>query len=324
MAETLRIDSWKLRDSNFSPDFPTNGQKAEEFYSMGGGQEKIDGVIGITTDVLISFLKATGPIKIAGYPGEYGDKTAIIDLEYQVEKAYIEQGIKKGDRKSVLNDLAKEILKKVFELNNADRLKLAKIIFQDLDEKDIQLYFKNANLQNQVEKAEWSGTVDKNWQSDFLMLVDANMASYKSDYFIKRSVDYTVDFSGETPEAVLKITYNHTAEQKDWMTRDYLSYLRVYLPIGAWFVSGKNFDNPRFGEDLGKKYFGSLVSVPLGTSKTVEIRYLFPINLKNKLYKLKIQKQSGVKDIPYVVNTVNGEIEKSISLILNKDEIVSF
>jgi hypothetical protein len=330
MRETLRIGSWKLRDSNYSPDFPTNARKAEEFYLMGGGQEKIDGIIGITADVLISFLKATGPIQIPGYPGEYGDKNAIISLEYQVEKAYLEQGIEKGDRKSVMNDLAKEIIKKVFAFNNTERLQLSKIIFSDLDEKNIQLYFKNSSLQNQVEKAGWSGALDKNWEYDFLMPVDANLGAFKSDYFIKRSVEYNVDFSRETPEAILKITYNHTATQKDWMTRDYLTYLRVYLPNGAWFISGKNFDGPRFGEDPsaaadgGKKYVGALVKVPLGTSKTVEIRYSLPRELKNKPYQLKIQKQSGTNDTFYTVNFQNENKNKSTSLTLDKDEIVSF
>jgi len=38
MKETLHIDSWKLRDSNYSPDFLINAKQAEQFYHMGNGQ----------------------------------------------------------------------------------------------------------------------------------------------------------------------------------------------------------------------------------------------------------------------------------------------
>src|SRR3989344_4137881 len=35
MRETLRINSWKLRDSNYSPDFHENAKWAETFYQLG-------------------------------------------------------------------------------------------------------------------------------------------------------------------------------------------------------------------------------------------------------------------------------------------------
>lgn len=322
IKETMRTNSWKMRDSNFSPDFSENAKMAEEFYRLGGGEEKLDGVVAITTDVLTSFLKITGPIQLPDYPGTYADKNAIIALEYQVEKAYADQGIEKENRKSIMDELAEEIISKVFQFKIKDKIKLAQIILEDLKNKDIQIYFKDPKIQNQLEKTDWSGIVDKNWQDDFLMIVDANLGSYKSDYYVKRSVEYFVNFSGGMPEAVLKITYNHTAEQKDWMTKDYQTYLRVYVPEEAWFVSGNNFDNPQFGKEFGKKYFGSLIKVPLGTSKTIEVRYFLPAEFKNKPYNLKIEKQSGVKDVFYNVNIIKNEFEKKTqNFILGSDVV---
>lgn len=46
-----------LRDSNFSPDFPYNAQKAEYFYRLGGGREKFDAVIAVNADVFNHLLK---------------------------------------------------------------------------------------------------------------------------------------------------------------------------------------------------------------------------------------------------------------------------
>lgn len=328
MKETLRIKSWKLRDSNFSPDFPTNAIKAEEFYKMGNGEENFDGIFAITANVLSSFLKVTGPIQVEGYSGTYDSENALISLEYQVEKGYAEQGIEKGERKSVMNLLANEIIKRAGQFSYGQKIQLAEILLDDLKQKDVQLYFKNGDLQKIIEENNWSGEADKNWDKDYLMVVDANLGAYKSDYYVKRNIDYLIDLSKETPEAVLKITYNHTAKQKDWMTNDYTDYLRVYAPKNFWLASWpKDLTNPQFKEDSptggGKKYFGFLISIPIGESRTFEFCYTLPKELKEG-YDLKIQKQAGINDMPAAVHIIypDGQ-KKDYDIILNSDIILS-
>ncbi|MFA5961080.1 MAG: DUF4012 domain-containing protein [Parcubacteria group bacterium] len=292
IKEALNVKDWKLRDSNWSPDFPTNAQKADEFYHLGQGQENFAGVIAINSNVLLSFLKVTGPVEIPGYPGTYDSENAVKNLEYQVEKGFYQQGLKIGERKGVMNLLASEIKKKVFDLNMRQKLQLAEIILDDLNRKDIQLYFKDENLESQAQRAQWDGGVDKNWAGDYLMLVDANMGSLKSDYYLRRSFNYTIDLTGDVPKADLKITYNHTAKEKDWMTKDYQTYLRAYVPQSSWLVNSQNLGEQKFGDELGKKYFGSMFTVPLGRTKTVEFSYTLPkVTAEN--YDLLIQRQSG-------------------------------
>lgn len=325
MKETLGIPSWKLRDSNWEPDFPTNARKAVEFYQLGQGGETFDGVVGITTEVLSSFLRVTGPVEIPGYPGEYSADTAVIDLEYQVEKGYAEQGIEAGERKSVMGLLGNQILAKVRELPPQDLLKLFQVILTDLDRKDIQLYFVEESLQRQVESAGWAGTFDGKWPDDFLMTVDANLNSWKSDAVMKRSLDYTVDLSEETPKAKVTIRYEHTGKAKDFMTKDYQTFLRLYVPNGSWLrsVSG-NVNEPVFGEFMGKKYFGVLVHVPLGASKEVSFEYDLPKDLERNLYDLKIQRQPGVKDVPVMITVIDADGTKTEkALTLDRDFVLS-
>ncbi|MFZ2226059.1 MAG: DUF4012 domain-containing protein [Candidatus Moraniibacteriota bacterium] len=319
IKETLRVSDWKLRDSNFSSDFPTNAKKAEEFYKLGQGQEEFAGIVAINSNVLMSFLKATGPIELPGYPGTYDSESAILTLEQQVERGYTEQGIKLGERKSVMNDLAIEIEKKVFTLSIAQKIKLAEAVLLDLNRKDIQLYFKDADLQQKAQSAQWDGSVNQNWSGDYLMLVDANLGALKSDYYMRRSFNYTVDLSGETPSVHLMVTYVHGAKQKDWMTKDYLTYLRVYTPSGSWLTDTKNLGEKKFGDDLGKKYFGTLVGVPLGQTKTVEFFYTLPPSAADN-YDLLIQKQSGSGVVAGEVNVIYKSQNKvSYKIDLSKD-----
>lgn len=320
MRETLGIKSWKMRDSNFSPDFAENAKKAEFFYKLGQGQENLDGVIGLTANVLTTALKTTGPISIEGYPGTYDSENAIITLEYQVEKGYVSQGIGQGERKSIMNALAEEIVKRIASLSVSQRLELFQTMINDLDRKDVQLYFKDKNLEQLVERVNWGGSVDQRWQQDYLMAVDANLGAFKSDYYVKRSLEYNIDLTGEVPKVNLKITYQHTAQQKDWMTRDYLTYLRVYVPENSWLTNNSGSKDTRFGSELGKKYFGFIVKVPINSAKTVELEYSLPKEIKDSFYDLKIQKQAGVSDVPVKINIKEKEgDEKSYETLMNSD-----
>lgn len=323
MKKIFRIESWKLRDSNYSPDFPTNAQKALKFYYQGQGQEKFDGVVAVNADVLKKFLEVTGPIRLEGYPNVFEAENVLVTLEKQVEIDYAKQGIAAGDRKDVMGDFLRELLKKTAELPKLDKLNLANKLVSELENKNIQLYFGDEKLNTLVEESNWGGRVDEAWSGDYLLVADANLGAYKSDYFIKRSMEYTVDMSRGIPEATLKITYQHTGQVKDWMTRDYLSYLRVYLPKGAKINETSEVGEVTYSEDLNKKVMGGFVEVPLNSTKTVIIKYTLPQELKEKDYQLKIQKQSGSGVVPMKVDvkSANGE-DKTFELNLNGDRVV--
>lgn len=325
MKETLKIPSWKFRDSNYSPDFAENAKWAETFYQMGQGGEKFDGIIGVTTNVLTSFLRVTGPVELEGYPGTYGADNAILDLEYQVEQGYLKQNIDFGERKSVMGILGLEILERVKALPLNKKYELFQVMLDDLNRKDVQLLFRDENLQADVVAAGWDGRLDADWQNDYLLLVDANLNSWKSDYFVKRSYDYTVDLGKEIPEVTLSVTYRHTAKEKSWFTKDYQTFLRVYVPKGSFLTSATNTaTEPVFGEFMNKKYFGTLIHVPLGTEKTVTFRYTLPKEMERTWYDLKVEKQPGLNDVPVTVTVLKADGEKETkSFILNSNTIYS-
>ncbi|MBP6889723.1 MAG: DUF4012 domain-containing protein [Candidatus Moranbacteria bacterium] len=325
MSTLLHIDSWKLRDSNFSPDFPTNARQAITFYAMGDGQEHFDGVIGITTEVLESVLNITGPVTLDGFPGTYAADKAVIDLEYQVEQGYRDQNIAAGERKSVLKILGDVILTKVKALPVDKQYELFTTMLRDLHSKAIQVYFVDEYLQGVVADAGWDGAVDSTWHDDSFMLIDANLGALKSDYHMRRRIEYTVDLSKEVPQATLKMIYTHTGVARNWYTKDYISYLRAYLPEGSFITSVTNGDAPVYGNDLGKKYVGVTVGVPLASERTVTFEYTLPKTIDtSEWYNLKVTKQSGVTGTPLSVTIIDkqGKI-KTFNETLNRDFVLS-
>lgn len=325
MPETLRVKWLKLRDSNYSPDWTTNAAEAEKFYRLGQGEERFDGVIGITTNVLASFLRVTGPVEVPGYPGVYGADNAVLDLEYQVEQGFADQNIDRGERKGVMNALGQAILGKAEGMSLSKKYELFRTVLEDLHRKDIQITFKDPELQGKVEYAGWSGRTDRTWQDDYLMAVDANLSALKSDYRMRRQIDYTVDLRPTEPVATAVITYTHTGTEKDYMTRDYQSFLRLYVPDGSWLkrVSG-NAKPAVYGTELGKKTFGVLVQVPLGATRSVTFEYVLPKTIDVDAYDLKIQKQAGVNDIPVSLTVIRKDGSKTEQdFTLNRDTTLS-
>ncbi len=325
MRETLHIDSWKLRDSNYAPDFYENAKWAETFYHMGQGTEQFDGIVAVTADVLTSFLRVIGPVTIEGFPGTYSADNAILDLEYQVEQGYRTQNIGFGERKSVMGMLGLEILHRAKALSLAKKYELFQTVLDDLHQKDIQLLFKDEILQEQVAASHWDGAMDRVWQNDYLFLVDANLNSFKSDYFVKRSYAYMVDLSQAVPQATLAVTYKHTAQARDWFAKDYQTFLRVYVPKGSYLHTVTNATtDPVYGEFLGRKYFGVLVQVPLGTEKTVTFEYDLPKNLEREWYDLKIQKQPGLDGVPVTVTVIRKDGTREVKdFVLDRDTVWS-
>ncbi|MFA6184097.1 MAG: DUF4012 domain-containing protein [Parcubacteria group bacterium] len=309
----MSLKKWKFRDSNFSPDYPTNVEKAKYFYRLSGGNSNFDGVIATNANTFSRIFTLTGPMTVNGI--ELNSDNAVLKLEEIVEKKYIlNEDIDTQNRKNVMKTLAAQITDKLMSLNNIP--KLASFVLEELRNKDVMLNFTDQNLQKMVTETHWDGAVNTDWGGDYFMMVDANMGALKSDYYIKRNISYNVDLTGEKPIAEVFLLYKHTATYGDWRTSDYHSYLRIYAPKGAKLLEREMVSYPLEGEEFNKSFFGSTLHVLINRETKVRLKYELPENVRQGDYKLLIQKQSGVGDVPVTVKvkTKDGEFEKTDTL----------
>ncbi len=346
LTRYAQIKRWMLRDSNFSPDFPFNAEKAEYFYRLGGGREKFDGVIAINSDVFDNALELTGPITMpvdsfALVDGTFVKRTetktftsenGTPTLEEAVEKKFlVNDDIDipaefKENRKNVMKLIAAEMIKR---LNHVESVpKIAEFIQNELRTKDVMLYFHDENLQSLVASVHWDGSVAKNWNGDYLMIVDANLGALKTDFYIKRSLAYTVDFTSEHPRANVSYAYDHTATHGDWRTSDYHTYTRILAPQGSVYIDQSRRRTggvlSQDSDDLKKTVFGYKVDALIGQTLETGIEYTLPDTITPKNYRLLIQKQSGTGTIPVTVILKTKEKEYTQSFELQKDLNLSF
>ncbi len=324
LTQYMQIKKWKFRDSNFSPDFPTNVEKAKYFYRLSGrSSDGFDGVIAVNATVLDDVLALTGPVTIPGYNVTLTKDNAVLKLEEIVEKAYLlNEDLDTQNRKAIMKSLTPALIEKLFSLGNVT--KLADFAHEQISKKNIMINFTDSQLQSLIEDVHWDGSVAQDWDGDYLMAVDANLGAFKSDYYVKRSISYDVDLTQIKPVATLKITYNHTATYADWRTTDYHSYLRVYVPEGSNLLERYMVGYPTTQTELGKTYFGFKVDVLMNHQLETMIKYELPEKFAQQDYKLLVQKQSGLDDVPIEIHVKTNDGEFNHSGILEKDLKLEF
>lgn len=311
---------WFMRDSNWSPDFPTAAQEALRFYDLEGGTEKdIDGVMAVTPSLIESFLGLTGPITVDGV--EFTSENVVDILEYQVEQGFYRQGVSDADRKEIIGDLASELMNQLLLIPQERWNEVWDVIFRDIKEKHLLIYVLDNDLQQRVVEENWSGDI-RPVDGDYLMVVDANMASLKSDPGVFRTMNYALTRNGEDMDVTLTIRYENRGTF-DWKSTRYRTYTRVYVPQGSTLISssgvmendklhGGRPADPEVYDENGKTVIAGFISIEPQETGELVYTYRLPRYLTEKIdsdgvYTLYAQKQSGTPNRGLTVNATFGQ-----------------
>lgn len=333
------VHRWFLRDANWSPDFPTTAQKAEWFYTQERGPEKqIDGIIAVTPTFIQSLLSVTGDIKVNGI--NFTSTNLVDTLQYQVEQGFLRQGIEQTQRKEIIGSLSTKILDEVLALPKSKWTNLWQVFNKDITEKQILLYLKDNYIQNLILKENWGGGI-QNVAYDFVGIVDANLASLKSDPHVQRSYSYTIRRDGQNIVADLSIKYDNQ-NSITWKTTRYRTYTRVYVPAGSVLLtsSGAMIDckitkpgSVETSQELDKTVFGAFICIEPGENGELNFKYKLPLTITNQLlkenyYQVLFRKQPGAADynLEAMINLKRKPLEVSgLDNIENKaDNTVQF
>lgn len=313
----LKVNTWFMRDSNWSPDFPTAAKEAEFLYHAERGPEKnIDAVIAVTPTFIENILKKIGNIEMGGTT--FTPENLMDVLQYKVEKEYYEKGIPEAQRKDIVGQLGDKIFERLANLPSSEWPGLIDVIEQALTEKHLLLWSKSADLQSVVVREGWDGSV-RQTDGDYLMVVDANLAALKTDSAMERKINYSLSSGADGKlHAKVEITYKNNGSFT-WKTTRYRDYARVYVPSGSVLSGGSGMmENDKIldparrtgkidtGQEIGKTYFGAFISIEPGEERTLSFEYILPDKIKNQIgagaYSLLVQKQSGTIGYPLTLN----------------------
>lgn len=236
---------------------------------------------------------------------------------------------------------------------------LVHLMHDSLQTREMQMWMRDNNLDSTMRENNWLFQMDKKWEGDYIAIADANLGALKSDYYIDRTLEYTVDFTGsgleindaaagrmiryltpeiraqafakgyksERPLATMRMTYNHTATEENYRTSDYHAYTRLYTPSGSEWLVREWFFEPDILKDAEnqKTVFGYKYDIFIGDQLPTMLQYLLPEKINEEKYSLKIQKQSGTEELPLLMTVINMEGEKiQKEFTIKRDAVISF
>lgn len=300
IAKYMGLKKWYLRDSNWSPDYPTAAKFIEElFYKESYYANKefydLDGVFAITPQLVANLIDFTGPVELNGKIYDSQNLQAL--LQYETGIGYREEDIASWDRKDIISDIALILKKRLKNLNTQQIIGLVKIIDQAIKAKDLQTYFTDQENQLLAERLNSDASI-KSVNHDYLMIVDANLAAFKTDAVMKKDWTYEIKKENNNLIAYLYLNYEHKGDF-DWRTTRYQSYTRILTPSGSQLLSIENARdlNVEDDVDLDKTIIGFFFSVEPQQSKQIKISYQLPSRIKNQVidnnYQLYLQRQAG-------------------------------
>ena len=313
LTKHLKVDRWYFRDSNWSPDFSESAKKALEFYKAEGGVEadNIDMVVAFTPTVVEKLLDVTGGFTVDGI--EFTADNVTEKLEYEVEYGYGEDGTAFSERKQIIRPFM-EVLLTHLQNNLFSNLSNYENLFMDMTtQKQIMFYSPQAEKQEFLENNDWDGQVVST-SADYLLWVDANLASLKTDYAMNRELKYSIRPNGDRYIATVEMIYKHNGKF-DWRTSRYRTYARVFVPVGSEWISttgAMKWDRTAGagptdkGIELGKQWFGAFIAIEPSQQGNLKFEYYLSAEISQKIksgqYDLYIQKQLGTIDHALTLN----------------------
>lgn len=298
--------SWYMRDSNWSPDWPTSARQITWFYGkennllppanqINNFSGNFSGVIAVTPDLVTSLLALTGPVTVNGEEFNQDNFTNL--LQYKVEQDLSSQNVSSWQRKEIIGKILAEMKTRLFNLDYRQWPALLEKLNQAVAEKNLLVYFPNAGLESLTEQLGAGGEI-KQTGGDYFLLVDANMAALKTDAVMKRNINYQLVRQADGLHAKVKITYQNTGKA-DWRTSDYKTYTRLYVPHGSQLVKADGFINEpaKVYDEAGKTVIAGYLVVRLGKTGELNLDYILPKNLADAFdagnYSLFLAKQPG-------------------------------
>lgn len=340
-AYHINVPYFNLRDMNISPDFPESIGNFMTIYKKLNPKQKIDAVIAIDTQVLVDLVKVLGRVGVSGYGNFSADPDKRCDgcpqIIYQLEwiagrpRNYIET-----DRKGFLGPLMNSLLGNAMGSEKEKISTIMQAFLNNIYQKHILFYFTDEEMQNAAKLANIAGSVANTTSSDYFMLNDANMASAKTNLFLKQKIKHEIISKDNKVEHKVTITYinpskasNCNLEKGDLCLNapKYRNWFRFYVPTGSKLVkmTGSEIEPVQY-EELGKQvfegFYGDKFPLYAKSSLKTSIQYESSI-APSANYSLLLQKQPGTKAIEYELY-VNGRKYDSFSWVADKTIKISF
>jgi hypothetical protein len=272
--------AYYAQDVPFSPDMPTVAQVMAELYPQAGGVP-LDGVVAIDPAGLAALLRFTGPISLP----RTGTRLTAENAERFLLRDQYEAFDDDPERRDALEDAGREAFERLVTGDLPAPRRLGAELGPLAEGRHILAHAFDPEAQALFERLGVAGGAGAP-EGDGFMLVTQNKGNNKIDVFLRREVDYRVEFDPATGavEATARITLRNDAPASG-LPDAVIGSNDQGLPLGtnAMFFSfytphaleGATLDGVPFGvetqRELGYRVYSRFLEIPPGAERVVEL-----------------------------------------------------
>lgn len=310
-------DTWRLRDSNYSPHFPISAEKAAWFLEKEQGPG-VDSVFAMDLSFVGDILDVIGPIMVNGVTYDRDNFDTL--LSYIIESKL--DGLE--DPKTILRAFIPAVKEKLFAIKNP--MVFLEIFRRAVGEKHLAFYSKNADIQQFFDDFALSGAFEKK-SLDFLSVIHSSIGGNKSDRYMQQSLTHktVIEDNGQVAGQVTikrRNTYSREIEQKILTTLKDAGFgepsaqvmdilgrgmntvgTRIYVPKGSILkeYSGSGSVTTHEDPELNLTYFYTTLSTSAGDMTEFSLTYEMPFTFSNDIeeYSFQLEKQPGMPNFSF-------------------------
>jgi len=292
-----------LRNSNYSPDFPTGASTSANMLYLETG-ETVSGVIGVDVSFVKTLVGALGPIYVPDYKETVNEKNFYLLTQTHAEKDFFPGSTQKKD---FLRSLFSAIQLKLSDQKSLPYVSLSQAVARAISEKHMLFAFPDPGIQHLFSVNNLSSSlldsreVKTQQYNDFLGISETNIGANKANAFVYRKVEQRAVLD-ETGRIKNTVTVRYKNESNEWPGGDYKNYIRIITPKGSVLsditIDGQKqsitpaitdyllYERPDYtsppglevetSEEMNKTLFGFLVITPKSKFKTISVSYISP------------------------------------------------
>ncbi len=304
----LGESNWYFRDANWYPDFLDTATTANWFLEKEWGS-RADVVIGINLNALKTITAALKSITLPDGQVVGPDNLLATAFNYQDAPT----GSPDTKKQEFLSLFIKPLLDQITVADSNTTLALISALGQSANQGEITLIANDPVTVASLVEAGWSGKLPTLYcqpnqpepcSADFLSVNEANVGINKTNFYLKRSIDHTINLSATEVVHQHTITYTNSSPNDTWPAGSYKAYLRTSVPPQATnvmiSVNGNQLKPADYVSVTVSSYqqMGFFVEIKPQETAALVIKYQLPLSPNYRSYAFTLQKQPGVSADP--------------------------
>lgn len=224
---------WRAADANWFFDFSDSAEKTLGLFEEG---EKYDAVFGVSASVIGDVLRIVGPLELKDRGLVLDAENFLIELQKQVQTGQAESV---DFPKEILREFMPLVVEKIVSMDDVAKSELANELAGWVKRKDVQVYFKDEELQKFFEDLGGAGRVFEipaAWNGDYLAVVFGNVGGGKSDLYMEEKLALQSQINSDgilSNHLVISRKHAGGESRYSWYRAPNQGYIRALVPQGA-------------------------------------------------------------------------------------------